>query len=320
MQASVVICSHNSRLDYLERVLDALRAQTLDAASWELVLVDNASREPLAGRVKLDGLPHARIVRNPVPELEAGLVDARALGIRHSTGAIIVFVDDDNVLAPDYLAVAVALGIARPDLGAWGGNIRLLYEKPELRPPAELEACLCQREISAPIWSNQVEHYASTPWGAGLCVRRTVAEAHLAKLEREPDRRQLDPVGRSMRFGGDTDLVHTGLELGLGKGVFPALNLTHLIPPRRCDLAFLARAIEAGGYSAALHGWINEGVAQPPRTDWRFQIMRFIRWCRGSRWQRLIDREHRRGVWRAYHELRGKRPRHIANTSQPHTP
>jgi glycosyltransferase involved in cell wall biosynthesis len=321
MLVSVVICSHNSRLDYLGRVLDALRAQTLPASAWELCLVDNASREPLAGRVDLSGLPSARIVRNDVPELEAGLVDARSLGIRSTTGEILTFVDDDNVLAPDYLAQSVAIARAHPDLGAWGGNIILCYEQPELALPAELEGILCQRHLTAPIWSNLRDHHESTPWGAGLCVRRAVATAHLATLEREPDRRQLDPVGRSMRFGGDTDMVYTGLKLGFGKGVFPTLTVTHLIPPRRCDLGFAARAIEAGGYSAVLHGWVETGVAAAPRTDWRYYLGEILRWPRRSRWQRLILRERRRGQWRAYHELKDQQPRRLpGSTPIPPTP
>jgi glycosyltransferase involved in cell wall biosynthesis len=317
MLVSVVICSHNSRLDYLGRVLEALRAQTLPAADWELCLVDNASREPLAGRVNLTGLPAARVVRNDVPELEAGLVDARSLGVRSTAGGIVIFVDDDNVIAPDYLAHAVAIARAHPKLGAWSGNVTLLYEKPELALPRELESTLCQRVVTAPLVSDQVDHHESTPWGAGMCVRREVAVAHLAKLEREPERRQLDPVGRSMRFGGDTDLVYTGLEHGFTKGIFPELHITHLIPPRRCDLAFVARAIEAGGYSATLHGWINTGTVAPPRTDWRYYVGELLRWPRRSRWQRLILRQQRRGHWRAYHELRDQKPRRFSGATQP---
>ena len=309
MSVSVVICSHNSRLDYLQRVLDALRSQTLPMADWDLVVVDNASREPLAPRIDVSWHPRVQVVRNDVSEAEAALVDARSLGTRTSTGDVIVFVDDDNVLAPDFLAATAAISSDWPKLGAWGGNIRLLYEKPELALSADLQSLLCCREVSAPIWSNVKDHYASTPWGAGLCVRRDVATAHLALLAAEPDRRQLDPVGRDMRFGGDTDLVQTGLRLGYGKGVFPSLTLTHLIPPRRCERDFLARALEAHGFSAALHGWIDTGKVAKPRADIRFYFGEAWRWLRRNPDQRLIARMHRRGQWRAYRTLRGTEPR-----------
>jgi len=309
MTISVVICSHNSRLDYLQRVLEALRAQTLPLGDWDLVVVDNASREPLAPRIDLSWHPNGKVARNAVPEAEAALVDARSLGIRETKGPVIVFVDDDNVLAPDYLASAVAISRDWPQLGTWGGGIRLLYEKPELALSPTLQGLLCCREVSAPIWSNVKDHYASTPWGAGMCVRREVAIAHLALLAAEPDRRQLDPIGREMRFGGDTDLVQTGLRQGYGKGLFPSLSLTHLIPARRCDPAFIARALEANGFSAALHGWVDTGEVPPPRTDLRFYLGETLRWFRRNADQRLIARMNRRGHWRAYRTLRGTKPR-----------
>lgn len=311
MKLAVVICSHNSRLDYLQRVLDALRGQTMPVSEWELVLVDNGSREPLAPKVDLSWHPHGCVARNDVPENEASLVGARVRGMGESTAALLVFVDDDNVLAPDYLVQAVAVGERHPNLGAWGGQIVLCYEDPARRLPAELEGLLCFRELTTARWSNLVDQWDCTPWGAGLCVRRRVADAYLNLLEREPDRRRLDPNGREMRFGGDTDLVNTGLRFGLGKGVFPELSLTHLIPARRCEPVFIERALEAHGYSAALHGWIETGRVTPPRTDVRFWLVELARWPRRSRWDRLRWRALRRGQWRAYRELASATPRRL---------
>jgi glycosyltransferase involved in cell wall biosynthesis len=308
---SVVICSHNARLDLLGRVLGALRAQTLPPAAWELVVVDDASREPLAPHLDLSWHPQARVVRNEVPEAESSLVDARVRGMRETSAPIMVFVDDDNVLAPDYLEKAVALGARFSVLGAWGGRIELEYEDPTRRLPPVLEGLLCYRNPATALWSNLTEHYDSTPWGAGLCIRRAVATAYLERLAREPDRRRLDPCGREMRFGGDTDLVDTGLMLDLGKGVFPELSLRHLIPPGRTELAYAKRAIEARGYSSALHGWINTGQVSPPRTDLRYRLRALWEWLRGNRWDRLSRSAFRRGVWRAYRELRGTSPRRI---------
>jgi len=222
---------------------------------------------------------------------------------------VIVFVDDDNVLAPDYLERAVEISEAWPRLGAWGGNIVLEYEDPSLRLPAELEPLLCARLVDAPVWSNVQNHHSSTPWGAGLCVRREVAVAYLQRLEAEPDRRQLDPVGSQMRFGGDTDMVYTGLEMGYGKGVFPELSLTHLIPAGRCQPDYLERALEAHGYSSGLHMWLDSGRAERPRSDLRFWLGEALRWPRYSPAERMRRRAWRRGARRAYNELKDRTPR-----------
>jgi glycosyltransferase involved in cell wall biosynthesis len=93
-QLSVIICTHNPRSDYLRRTLESLRAQTLPTKEWELLLVDNASSEPLASRWDLRWHDNALHVR----EEELGLTPARLRGIRQSRGRLLIFVDDeDNV-------------------------------------------------------------------------------------------------------------------------------------------------------------------------------------------------------------------------------
>src|SRR4051812_49081425 len=106
---SVIICAHNPRPDYLQRALDALKAQSLPQPQWELLLIDNASKEPLASAYDLSWHSRARHIR----ENELGLTAARLCGIRESTGELLVFVDDDNVLAPDYLANAWEISLSK---------------------------------------------------------------------------------------------------------------------------------------------------------------------------------------------------------------
>ena len=141
---SVVIPTHNPRMDFLRRVLDALRVQALPREQWELLVVDNGSRVPLkagagqrasgsesstaqrdngsagpqATAVDLSWHPSARIVR----EEELGLTFARLRGFAEAKGELIVMVDDDNVLAADYLETAVRIAQERPGLGAFGGK------------------------------------------------------------------------------------------------------------------------------------------------------------------------------------------------------
>ena len=44
---SVIICTHNPRMDYIDKVLSALKSQSLSQQEWELLLVDNASKKIL---------------------------------------------------------------------------------------------------------------------------------------------------------------------------------------------------------------------------------------------------------------------------------
>src|SRR5688572_4101532 len=124
-EISVITCSHNPRPDYLERVLDALRKQTLDKSRWEFLLIDNSSQDSLEARVDLSWHSNARHIR----EGKLGLTHARLRGIREASGDLLVFVDDDNILDDDYLDEALRVAEEWPRLGAWGGQTRPGFEE-----------------------------------------------------------------------------------------------------------------------------------------------------------------------------------------------
>jgi len=116
-------------MDYLGRVLLALRHQTLALDRWELILIDNASSDPLAPRIDLSWHPNGRIVLEP----SLGLTHARFRGARESATDLLVFIDDDNAASVDYLENAIALFEANPMIGCVSGDIRAEYEMP---PPS----------------------------------------------------------------------------------------------------------------------------------------------------------------------------------------
>ena len=129
MDVSLVICTWNPRLEYFRRCLEGLRAQTLPRDRWELIIVDNDSETPLeTNRNEWVGWhPAGQLVHEPAP----GHTNARICGIRHSTAPLIVFCDDDNIFAPDYLETAIRLAAEFPHLGVLGaGKILPEYEEP----------------------------------------------------------------------------------------------------------------------------------------------------------------------------------------------
>lgn len=248
IRISVTIPIYNPPAEHLGPTLAALRAQTLPLADWELVLVDNRSRVPVTADC-IAWHPHGKVIREETP----GLVAARHAGFANTTGGIIVVVDQDNVLAPDFLTTALSIGQEHPEMGTWGGVISPRFERPELAPPASLFSLLTLRSAERDLWSNDPDHHASTPWGAGLCVRRTVADAAADALKRDPRRGQLDLCGDKRLASGDTDICYTGCAMGLGKGVFTSLHLEHLIPAERCTAAYLCKTAHDRGYSDVLH-------------------------------------------------------------------
>ncbi|MFM8657970.1 MAG: glycosyltransferase [Chthoniobacterales bacterium] len=315
---SVVIPTHNPRSDYLARVIEALRQQTLPREQWELVVVDNGSRVPLAESIRhaADGIQlEAKGIRHaadgkrqeaslpshvptftPFTELELGWhptarmvreerlgrTFARLRGFAEARGELIVMVDDDNVLAPDYLANAVKIAEEHKDLGAFGGKCLPEFEtQPEpwmeeflpllaLRDHGEKE--IIAGDSRAADGSRRVYPDQAAPIGAGMVVRSSAAAAyaegiaqracgirHTAYGRTAEDENSLkhcptetpshraasvltDRRGDSLASAGDNDLVFTILRDGWKVGYFPQLKVTHLIPSSRLTVDYFARA------------------------------------------------------------------------------
>lgn len=237
---SVVICTYNPRLDYLSRTLAALQNQTLGAQEWELIIVDNNSDDPIASCVDVSWHASARVVR----EETQGLTPARLCGIREARGDLIVFVDDDNVLDTDYLEQALGVAKGRPFLGAWSGQCRPTFESPPAEWTRRYWGNLVIREFSTDAWSNLPFLSTTMPCGAGLCVRRAVAQEYHRLHDTGARGFQIDRTGRSLLSGGDNDLAACACDIGLGVGLIKSLRLSHLIPPDRLTEDYLGRLAE----------------------------------------------------------------------------
>jgi glycosyltransferase involved in cell wall biosynthesis len=233
-----------------------------------------------------------------VREEGLGLTNARLRGFAETSAELIVLVDDDNVLAPDYLEQVVRISREYPFLGTWSGALELELEPGSPEPAEQLRHLLCERKPTKDVWSNDRSNFAATPWGAGECIRRSVAEAYATKVENDPRRRQLDLQGEQLVYGGDTDIAYTGLEMGLGMGVFTSLQITHLTPASRCSEAYLLKNYEAHAYSEVLHHWVEHGTIPKQRTDLRGRLGLLARRLLGSPLERKMIAARARGICR----------------------
>ncbi|AGY58636.1 glycosyltransferase [Gloeobacter kilaueensis] len=266
---SVVIAAHNPRAAYLEEVLESLKGQSLAPRCWELLLVDNASCEPLADAVDLSWHPQARHIR----EEQLGVVHARSRGLGESCGEIVVFVDDDNVLESSYLEMAVQIGQDYPRLGIWGGQVLPRFESEPPLWTRPLWPLLAIRQFDRDRWSN-LDQSETMPVGAGMCLRRTVARKYLQLIEADPRRLQLGRQGDLLMSCEDFDMALTALDLGLGAGLFTRLQLTHLIPAERLGEAYLLRLVKGIVYSTALLDYLRG--REPEQLPWRTRLRYFL--------------------------------------------
>jgi len=259
---SVITCAHNPRPDYLGKVIEALERQTLAKDRWQYLIIDNASDQPLANAIDLSWHPHAGHLR----EEKLGLTHARLRGIRESTGEILVFVDDDNVLDADYLAEVIRLAGEWPMIGAFSGQVRPQFEETPPEWTRRYWRRLAINEFKHDSWSNISCLEQTAPNGTGLCVRRRVATEYVGYHANGKRKVVLDRMGPSLLSAGDLDLAATACDLGLGNGLFASLRLTHLIPKERLSEPYLLNLLEAQVVSARLlESFRSNGDASPKK-------------------------------------------------------
>lgn len=304
---AVITCAHNPRPDYLGRVIEALKNQSLPKGLWEYLLIDNASKETLAAQIDLSWHPNARHIR----EEHLGLTRARLRGINEAAAEILVFVDDDNVLDPDYLEQTLRIASEWPIVGAWSGQTRPEFEVLPAEWTKRYWGSLAIRNLNHDAWSNLPHLDESMPCGAGLCVRQNVA-AHYAHLHSSGQRELLlDRAGGSLASAGDNDLAACACDVGLGVGLFVALRLTHLIPAARLEEEYLLRLTESIARSGVIFRSFRsaEAVSHRGLTN---RVADLLRQVLMSRRERRFFRAYKRGEARAYKYLAQSRQTEIS--------
>lgn len=165
----MIIPAWNGR-GYLPACLDALLVQ--EGPSFEIVVVDNASADGTADLVEQD-YPQVRLIRNPH---NLGFAGACNVGARAATGELLVFVNQDVVPRPGWLA-ALLSPLQRPTVGAVGCKLlfpdgRTIQHAGGVLPyPLALAAHLGHRELDQGQWDGEREVDFVT--GAALATTRS---------------------------------------------------------------------------------------------------------------------------------------------------
>ena len=122
---TVALCTHN-HADRLLRTLADLPGIHPPKAAWELLIIDNASRDATPELLASNVWPVGWTVR-VLREEKLGLSNARNRAIQEARGDYLIFLDDDETADPDWLCAFERLIETRsPD--AFGGRIQVLFE------------------------------------------------------------------------------------------------------------------------------------------------------------------------------------------------
>lgn len=302
MNVSVVIGTYN-RAHLLEGTLHALALQEVpDFLKWEIVVVDNNSRDTTAQAVAAFSKTTAIPVRC-VLEARQGLSHARNRGIREARGSVIAFTDDDVLPAADWVAQVLS---AIDRWNAWGVGGRIL-PRWEASPPGWLtgnprlldrlsimdfgEGCLLALPLAP---QPQI-------WGANMAFRREIFE----KAGEFDPRRGI--VGKRLFRGEESALITRALELDLKIAYDPALTVYHRIGTDRVCKSYFRRLMFDDGEgrvrsNRVVGGWSILGA---PLASYRAPFSGLVRWVVSLLLRRPGAFEQQLSIWRALGVLAG---------------
>src|SRR5262249_28275868 len=112
---------------------------------------------------------------SPVPlrvyqHFEAGVGRARWRGLEEARYEYVIFVDDDNWLAPDYIRLASEIMSDSPDVAACGGFGEIVTD---IEPPSWMRRFESLYAVGGQAASKEKASETLLLRGAGLTVRRT---------------------------------------------------------------------------------------------------------------------------------------------------
>ena len=244
-RVSVILCTYNPRPDLLSWALTSIQNQTLPAGDFELVIVDNNSDSPITAK-HIPANVRCRIVR----ETKQGLTHARTAGIQITTAPIIVFIDDDNYLDPDYLEQALRIAAEQPWIGCFGGKARAVLEQAIPAWKSRLLCYLGVRDYGPNSITSTNDSWGEwEPIGAGMVCRRDVAERFVEWVAVLPHAKTLGRSGRHLMSGEDTLIAQAAYHLKYSCSYQPALKLSHWIKATRLRPLILARTLAGHGRS-----------------------------------------------------------------------
>src|SRR5256885_6931960 len=123
MQLSVVVCTYN-RCDLLEHCLHSLEKQTIEKGLFEVIIIDNNSRDDTKQIVQkfTDRNPHFKYIF----EGKQGLGYSRNRGYKESKYDWVAYVDDDAIIHSNYVERALWI-ISNYPFDCFGGVYHAWY-------------------------------------------------------------------------------------------------------------------------------------------------------------------------------------------------
>ena len=261
---SFIICTYN-REKYIYECLSRLAKNTAKEG-WEIVLVNNNSTDNTAAECERFVADYKPTNYRYFLETQQGLSFARNRGISEATGEWLVFLDDDAMVTPNYIANLQRHLLQYPEAGAFGGAIEPFFEgaTPNWLNPWSMSF------VSAIDLGTQVKPFPpkSYPIGANMGISRaTVEKVGMFNTT-------LGRTGNNLMGGEEKDIFNRIRQAGIPILYFPDIKVQHCIPPKRTTKEFIAKLGEGVGLSEKLRTHSIGAFAYVKRL-----VMEAVKWC-----------------------------------------
>jgi glycosyltransferase involved in cell wall biosynthesis len=243
---TVAICTRN-RATLLEKAVRSVLEQMTPCA--EILIVDNGSSDNTELLATNFAAAEPRV--KFFSERQTGLSVARNAALRVATGQWVIFLDDDALAEPGWLAAYEIFFSRLPDekIVCAGGPVTPLYETP---PPRWLHPEA--NHLFGPA-TDQPVRMARAPWGCNYAVRREAA------LGVGGFNVRLGHSGQSLGADEETELANRLRRTGGEIWWLPEAGVKHLVVAERTKLKWRIRSAFGQGRSRAINRLSRKGTA-----------------------------------------------------------
>ncbi len=239
---SVILCTYN-RDRYLYPVLQSIAQGDLPHADYEIVFVNNNSTDNTEAECRRFQADHPQVTLRYFMEHNQGLSYARNCGIRNAQGDILVYVDDDALVNPQYLSTYADFFQRNPDAVAAGGPILPQYDGCE---EPDWMSHYTRQLVTGKLYLGEREHEfpkGAYPGGGNAAYRRSVFDA-VGLFNTDLGRK-----GNSLIGAEEKDLFDKMTSRGMRFYYLPTAILYHLIPPKKLTKDYFDRLTYGIGVS-----------------------------------------------------------------------
>jgi glycosyltransferase involved in cell wall biosynthesis len=255
MEVSLIIATRN-RAELLEETLKYLAAVVMRNADWELIVVDNGSKDETLAVIEA-AKAFLPVTALSVPE--PGQNRARNSALEFAKGEFLVFTDDDVIPDRNWLTELLAGAERWPDHNIFCGPIIPKFPPgiPDWLKNVESIVRFQPRQTEGPLPGKIV------PFSPNMAFRRKIFE-NVRFSER------IGPAGPNYAMGSETELLRRLRAAGETPVFLPEAKVEHVIQEYQMDLAWLlGRKFRAGrGLTRLMPDLTSPRLLGAPRWLW----------------------------------------------------